>query len=56
MVLTQGEESSEIFDRACNVLSEYGSLQRNASVSRTFLEEHYEALAEGNAVSALGNI
>ncbi len=56
LVLTQGEETSEIFDRVSNIFSEYGSLQRTVPVSRTFLEEHYEALLTDNAVSTLGSI
>lgn len=56
MVLTQGEEASEVFDRVSNIFSEYASLQRTVPVSRTFLEEHYEALLTDNAVSTLGSI
>ena len=53
LVLTQGEEKREIFDRICNIVSEYGSLKRTPSGSQTYLEEHYEALIAGNALQAL---
>lgn len=56
MVLTQGEETPEAFDRVSNILSEYGALQRAVPISRTYLEEHYEALLTDNAISILGNI
>lgn len=56
MVLTQGGETSEVFDRVSNIFSEYASLQRTVPVSRTFLEEHYEALLTDDAVSTLGSI
>ena len=55
-MLTQGSASREVFDRACNVGSEYGSLQRSLSGSRTFLAEHYDPLVEKDAVGALGQI
>lgn len=56
LLLTQDDSTKEAFDRACNVVSEYGILQRALSGSRTFLAEHYEALVEHNAVESLGNL
>lgn len=52
--LVQGEDTRESFDRSCNILSEYGMLQRSMSASSTFLAEHYEILIRDNAVQALG--
>lgn len=56
LLLTQGSETKEGFDRACNIISEYGSLQRSMSASATFLAEHCETLIRENAVQALGGI
>ncbi len=53
LMLTQGDEQSEAFDRVCNIVSEYGLLQRFASAGSAFLAEHYEALIQDNAVEAL---
>ncbi len=53
LVLTQGNASREDFDRVSNMISEYGSLQRTMPASRTFLEEHYEALVSENALKVL---
>ena len=53
LLLTQGTEGSESFDKICNIVSEYGIPQRSASGSSAFLAEHYEALVRGNAVHAL---
>lgn len=53
LVLTQGESSRDDFDRISNMISEYGSLQRAMPASRTFLEEHYEALVPENALKIL---
>lgn len=56
LLMTQGDETVEGFDRACNVLSEYGSLQRSAAASSTFLAEHCDTLIRENAVQALGGL
>ena len=53
LVLTQGDCSREDFDRVSNILSEYGSLQRGTTFSRTFLEEHCEALIAEDALKHL---
>ena len=56
LLMTQGEESRESFDRACNIVSEYGTLQRSIAASSTFLAEHCEALIRENAIQALAGI
>lgn len=53
LVLTQGNATREDFDRVSNMISEYGSLQRTMPASRTFLEEHYEALISEDALKVL---
>lgn len=53
LVLTQGDSTRDDFDRVSNMISEYGSLQRAMPASRTFLEEHCEALIAENALTAL---
>lgn len=52
LVLIQGDSTREDFDRASNMLSEYGTLQRMAG-GLTYLEEHYEALVSANALQVL---
>ena len=56
LVLTQGEGSRDSFDRICNIISEYGILQRTMPAGITFLNEHYEALIASDALQSLGNI
>ncbi len=53
LVLTQADAGRDDFDRVSNTISEYGSLQRAMPASRTFLEEHFEALVSGNALQVL---
>lgn len=56
LVLTQGEEDREVFDRVCNVISEYGIPKRSTPASRTFLEEHCATLIADHALQRLANI
>lgn len=56
LLLSQGDESVEAFDRACNTVSEYGVPQRYVPASGAFLAEHYEALIKNNAIHALGSV
>lgn len=55
LLLTGSGETRETFDKVCNIVSEYGTLQRGSAVSSSFLAEHCEALIHDNAVHALGN-
>lgn len=55
LLLTCSEDTKASFDRICNIVSEYGTLQRSLSASSSFLAEHFEALIRDNAVHALGN-
>lgn len=54
LLLTQGSESATDFDKLCNIVSEYGTAQRAADGSGTFLAEHGDPLISGGAVQALG--
>ena len=55
LILTQGEESREAFDRVCNVISEYGVPRRSTAASRTFLEEHCSTLIADHALQSLAS-
>ena len=53
LLLTQGQEDGTVFDRTCNIVSEYGIPQRTVPGSSAFLAEHCESLIQDNAVHAL---
>ncbi len=53
LVLTQGNASRDDFDKICNMLSEYGSLQRSMPARAVFLKEHYESLIADKALQSL---
>lgn len=56
LVLTQSDLKTRDFNRICNMLSEYGSLEKASSASLAFLEEHCEMLVSGDAVQQLAEI
>ncbi len=55
LVLSQGTMSPEDFNKTCNVLSEYGQLGKQPDTGRPFLEEHFTALVQKNALRALSD-
>ncbi len=56
LLLKQGQENSADYDRSCNIVSEYGAIQRTAPAGGTFVAEHCEALISENAVQTLKKI
>lgn len=56
LALTQSEHSSNDFNKICNMLSEYGSLEKASGAILAFLEEHCEVIVAADAVQQLGNI
>lgn len=54
LLLKSDTDSLTDFDKTCNLLSEYGTLQKTSSFSIGFLEEHCEVLIPENALSSLG--
>lgn len=56
LALTQSEHSASDFNKICNMLSEYGSLERASGAVLAFLEEHCEIVVSNDAVQQLGNI
>ena len=56
LLLTQGDETREAYDRVCNTVSEYGAPQRTAPGCSSFLSEHYDALIKDHAFQTLGGI
>lgn len=53
LTISQEEASRQQYDRLCNILSEYGALQRGSATTYSYFEEHYEALIPENALQHL---
>ncbi len=44
------------FNKACNILSEYGKLERMVSASESYFDEHFEEVIRGNALQTLAKV
>lgn len=56
LLLEQGSHTFEDFNRICNILSEYGKIEKCTDANRAFLEEHLECICQENALQALTQI
>lgn len=56
LVISKIEDTTENFNKACNILSEYGKLERMLPTSEFFFKEHYECVIEGNAIQKLAQV
>lgn len=56
LALTQSEHTINDFNRICNMLSEYGSLEKSSGSTLAFLEEHCETVLSSSAVQELAKI
>lgn len=53
LVVTRSGDKKESFNRACNVLSEYGRLQKAVPNNESFFAEHYELISGPEALQKL---
>lgn len=56
LVLTLGSLELEHFNKASNIVSEYGKVQKTMPASRSYLEEHYTPLVVEHALQSLSQI
>ena len=56
LAMTQSDHSDMDYNRICNMLTEYGTLENASGIALAFLEEHCEALVSNHAVSVLANL
>ena len=56
LALTQSEHTSNEFNKICNMLSEYGTLERVSGSVLAFLEEHCETVISTDAVHKLTEV
>lgn len=56
LALSQSEYSANDFNRICNMLTEYGTLEKTSGMALAFLEEHCELLVSQDAVQKLSAI
>jgi len=56
LLLNQNKHTPEEFAKVCNLLSEYGNVQRTLPSSDSYLEEHYTIITTDNALQSLAQI
>ena len=56
LALTQSGHSNKEFNKICNMLSEYGSLEKASGATLAFLEEHCDIMISANAVQKLASV
>ena len=53
LALTKSEHTDNDFNRICNMLTEYGTMEKASSAELAFLEEHCEVMIEHDAIKKL---
>ena len=53
LVLTQSDYTTQEFNRICNLVSEYGKLERSTYATVAYYKEHFEVIVKTNAVQIL---
>ena len=56
LALSQSEHSLSEFNRVCNMLSEYGCIEKASSAVLAYLEEHCDTIVNTNALQTLSNV
>ena len=56
LTVAKGDHTPEEYNKICNILSEYGTLERASSASEAYLEEHFTPLIKNSALQSLAEI
>ena len=56
LTVAKGDHTPEEYNKICNILSEYGTLERVSSASEAYLEEHFTPLIKNSALQSLAEI
>lgn len=56
LTVSKGEHTPEEYNKICNILSEYGRVERFAAASEAYLEEHYIPIIKNSALQSLAQI
>lgn len=56
LLVSKSSETPEVFNKVCNILSEYAAQQTHTPGMEAFLKEHYHALLVGNALQMLAEL
>lgn len=53
LVISKSDHTPEEFNKICNIISEYGKVERSTYASITFYDEHYETIVKDHAIQIL---
>jgi len=56
LVINKSDCTPTVFNKVCNILSEYGNKVHFSYASQSFIEEHCETIIKNNAVQILANL
>ncbi len=56
LALSQADNSTQEFNRICNMLSEYGSVEKVTSTKLAYLEEHCDIIIANEALQSLRSV
>lgn len=56
LLLNPGTMDMDAYNRVCSLISEYARVEKTASATSAYLEEHYEPLIRDNALEVLSQI
>jgi adapter protein MecA 1/2 len=56
LAITGSNQQTEDFNKICNMLSEYGTIERASSVTLAYLEEHCKVIVASDAIQKLGRL
>lgn len=56
LALLQSEHSNLAFNRVCNMLSEYGSIEKATGITIAYLEEHCDTILSTDAIQQLNTM
>lgn len=53
LALSKSKHTTEEFNRICNAMSEYGTMEKSSPASEAFFEEHHNCIVADNAIETL---
>lgn len=56
LVISKSDHTPEDFNKICNIISEYGKVERSTYASPYYYQEHYEVIVKNNAIQILSDM
>lgn len=56
LVTYKSEHTPQEYNKVCNIISEYGKIERTTYASASYFEEHYETIIKDNALQILAKL